>query len=85
MATFRNFVAGSAVLAIGAVAFLSSGTTMHADTTATPTFTKDVMPIIQQKCETCHRAEGMAPFSLSTYEDARPWVKSIAQRVQSHQ
>ena len=85
MATFRNFVAGSAVLAIGAVAFLSSGTTMHADTAATPTFTKDVMPIIQQKCETCHRAEGMAPFSLSTYEDARPWVKSIAQRVQSRQ
>ena len=85
MATFRNLVAGSAVLAIGAVAFLSSGTTMHADTAATPTFTKDVMPIIQQKCETCHRADGMAPFSLSTYEDARPWVKSIAQRVQSRQ
>jgi len=85
MATWKNLVAGSGVLAIGAVAFLSSGTTMHADTTATPTFTKDVMPIIQQKCESCHRAEGMAPFSLSTYEDARPWVKSIAQRVSSKQ
>jgi hypothetical protein len=84
MATFRNLVAGSGILAIGAVAFFS-GTPMHADTTPTPTFTKDVMPIIQQKCETCHRAEGMAPFSLSTYEDARPFLKSIAQRVSTHQ
>ena len=58
MATFRNLVAGSGVLAIGAVAFFS-GTTMHADAVATPTFTKDVAPIIQQKCETCHRAEGI--------------------------
>jgi len=85
MATWKNLVAGSAVLAIGAVAFLSNGATIHADTATTPTFTKDVMPIIQQKCETCHRAEGMAPFSLSTYEDARPYLRSIVQRVESRQ
>ena len=84
MATFRNLVAGSGILAIGAVAFFS-GTPMHADTTPKPTFTKDIAPIFQQKCETCHRAEGMAPMSLVTYEDARPWLKSIAQRVSTHQ
>ena len=36
------------------------------------TFTKDVAPILQRSCEGCHRADGVAPMSLSTYEDARP-------------
>jgi mono/diheme cytochrome c family protein len=49
------------------------------------TFTKDVAPIFQAKCESCHRADGMAPMSLSTYEDARPWAKSIAARVGARQ
>jgi len=56
-----------------------------ADTPAAPTFTKDVAPIFQAKCEACHRTDGMAPMSLSTYEQARPWVKSIAQRVGTRQ
>ena len=49
------------------------------------TFTKDIAPIFQAKCESCHRAESMAPMSLVTYEDARPWARSIAARVASHQ
>src|SRR4029077_13652888 len=57
----------------------------HAAAVAAPTYTKDIAPIVQAKCETCHRAEGMAPFSLETYEDARPYLKSIGQRVGSHQ
>ena len=61
------------------------GVTAHADAMPAPTFTKDIAPIIQQKCESCHRAEGMAPMSLATYEDARPYVKSILQRVSTHQ
>src|SRR5204863_2924677 len=52
---------------------------------ATPTYTKDVAPIFQAKCEGCHRADGMGPMKLATYEDARPWVKSIASRVGSRQ
>src|ERR687883_582173 len=50
-----------------------------------PTFTKDIAPIFQAKCEGCHRADGMAPMSLATYEDARPWAKSIAARVGARQ
>ncbi|MBI3491284.1 MAG: cytochrome c [Acidobacteria bacterium] len=50
-----------------------------------PTFTKDVAPIFQAKCEACHRPEGMAPMSLVTYEDARPWAKSIGARVGGRQ
>jgi len=87
MATLRSWMwrgAGTSALAIGAVVILRSSA-MQADTVATPTFTKDIAPIFQQKCETCHRAAGMAPMSLATYEEARPWVKSIAQRVGTHQ
>jgi len=76
--------AGSSALAIGAVVFVH-GSTLGAAAVAAPTFTKDIAPIVQQKCETCHRAEGMAPFSLATYEDARPYLKSIGQRVSTHQ
>src|SRR5438067_13896388 len=51
----------------------------------TPTFTKDIAPIFQQKCEACHRPNNMAPMSLMTYEEARPWAKSIASRVGARQ
>ena len=49
------------------------------------TFTKDVAPIFQEKCEACHRPESIAPMSLRTYEEARPWARSIRARVESRQ
>src|ERR1700676_3767074 len=45
------------------------------------TFTKDVAPILQERCQVCHRAGTFAPMSLVTYEQARPWAKSIKQKV----
>src|SRR4029079_465983 len=45
------------------------------------TFTKDIAPIFQEKCQACHRADSMAPMSLVTYEETRPWVKAIKKRV----
>jgi hypothetical protein len=45
------------------------------------TFTKHVAPILQNKCQTCHRAESFAPMSLVTYEEVRPWAKSIKEKV----
>ena len=50
-----------------------------------PTFTKDIAPIFQSKCEACHRPNNMAPMSLISYEDARPWARAIAQRVETRQ
>jgi hypothetical protein len=47
------------------------------------TFAKDVAPIFQSKCQTCHHAGTSAPMSLVTYEEVRPWVRSIRQRVAS--
>src|ERR1700746_2188543 len=46
-----------------------------------PTFTKDVAPIFYKACIECHRPTMFAPMSLTTYEDARPWLRSIKQRV----
>src|SRR5467141_583899 len=42
-----------------------------------PTFTKDVAVILQTRCQGCHRPGEAAPFSLLTYEEARPWAKAI--------
>ena len=50
---------------------------------ATPTFTKDVAPILYKSCVECHRPTMFAPMSLMTYEDSRPWAKSVKQRVVS--
>src|SRR5438105_1299008 len=50
-------------------------------TQAPVTFTKDVAPILQSHCQVCHRPDTFAPMSLLTYEDARPWAKSIKQKV----
>jgi mono/diheme cytochrome c family protein len=50
-------------------------------TAAPPTFSKDVAPIIYKSCAECHRPAGMAPMSLMTYEDARPWARALKQKV----
>jgi len=46
-----------------------------------PTFTKDVVPILYKNCATCHRPGEIAPMSLLTYAEARPWAKSIRDEV----
>ena len=45
------------------------------------TFTKDVAPILQNKCQVCHRPGTFAPMSLLTFEDVRPWAKAIKEKV----
>src|SRR5262245_56391244 len=48
-----------------------------------PTFPEDILPIFQRSCQSCHRPGQMAPFSLLTYDDARPWVRSIKSNVEA--
>jgi len=50
-----------------------------------PTFSKDVAPILYKNCVECHRPTAMAPMSLVTYEDARPWARAIRQKVVARQ
>ena len=48
---------------------------------AAPTFSKDVAPIMFAKCAECHRPGSIAPMSLMTYDDARPWARAVKQKV----
>jgi hypothetical protein len=50
-----------------------------------PTFSKDVAPILYSKCVTCHRPGEVAPMSLITYKDARPWARAIRDKVVSRE
>jgi len=45
------------------------------------TFSKDIAPIFQKSCQSCHHAGTSAPMSLLTYNETRPWVRSIKERV----
>jgi mono/diheme cytochrome c family protein len=56
-----------------------------ADTRPAPTFAKDVAPIFQDKCQACHQPNSIAPMSLITYEETRPWARSIKIRVEARQ
>ena len=47
----------------------------------TPTFAKDVAPILQKSCQVCHRPDSMAPMSLLTFEEVRPWARAIRAKV----
>jgi hypothetical protein len=46
-----------------------------------PTFAKDIAPILQNKCQDCHHPGGSGPMSLVSYNEVRPWAKSIKARV----
>src|SRR4051794_8302021 len=45
------------------------------------TFSKDIAPILQRSCQNCHHVDGVAPMSLVTYAEVRPWARAIKQRT----
>jgi hypothetical protein len=47
------------------------------------TFAKDVAPILQKNCQQCHSPGAIGPMSLTTYQEVRPWARSIKQKVLS--
>jgi hypothetical protein len=57
------------------------GAASAADKARAVTFSKDVAPILQEKCQNCHRPGEMAPMSLRTYQEVRPWARSIRNKV----
>jgi mono/diheme cytochrome c family protein len=68
-------------IAMGTATGGGAQTPRSAGAAAPITFAKDIAPVFQEKCEVCHRAEGMAPMSLVKYTDVRPWVRSIRTKV----
>ncbi|MEW6128468.1 MAG: cytochrome c [Acidobacteriota bacterium] len=71
------------VILISFVVLFSTGffATTRESSAASPTFSKDVAPILYKNCATCHRAGSIAPMSLFTYQETRPWSKSIREQV----
>jgi hypothetical protein len=55
----------------------------HLPAAGPATFYRDVLPILQQRCQICHRAEGIAPMRFDTYEQTQPYAAGIAAAAQS--
>ena len=55
------------------------------ENSAPVTYNKDVLPILQNNCQTCHRPGEIAPMSFMTYKDTRPWAKGMKNAVISRQ
>lgn len=72
MARIRGVMWGAALAALAA-----------GRTWAAPTFYKDVLPILQNHCQECHRPGEIAPMALLTYQQTRPWAKAIRINVLS--
>jgi hypothetical protein len=67
---------------LGVVALMFAGAAMAANESSAPvTFNKDVMPILQKNCQTCHRPGQIAPMSFLSYKQTRPWAKAMKTAV----
>jgi hypothetical protein len=73
------------LLLVGALVALPTPAAFAQAAASPPTFTKDVAPILQAKCESCHRPNSIAPMSLVSFEETRPWARSIRARVSARQ
>jgi hypothetical protein len=69
------------IVALAVVGFV--GHWMSASAQSTPTFNKDVAPILYKNCANCHRSGEIGPMPLLSYKDARPFARAIATRVQN--
>ena len=70
-----------AVVATVPLALLSGVHPASAAAADEVTFTRDVAPILQRSCQSCHRAGALAPMSFVTYDDARPWARAMKQKT----
>jgi hypothetical protein len=59
----------------------ASVTAMAGSVTSTPTYYKDIAPVLQNRCQECHRKGEVAPMSFMSYDEVRPWAKAIKTAV----
>jgi hypothetical protein len=78
----RRLLFVASLMAIFTFAMLVAGTgNADSKNARSVTFAKDIAPIFYNKCAECHRPGEIAPFSLMTYKEARPWGRSIREKV----
>ena len=88
---FKRFETRTLVVVVLGIAWLGITSTVTSGapqqtasaTAAAPTFSGEVAPIMYAKCVACHRPGEVAPMSLITYKDVRPWASSIREKVTS--
>jgi hypothetical protein len=80
---YRLRIAALVVAVVGLVGLVTSGALRAQSESGLAvggrpvTFTKDIAPILQRKCQNCHRPGSVAPMSLLTYDEARPWARAM--------
>src|SRR5262245_16244080 len=79
----RVIVSALFVSAIAVAAFRPAFVAVEAAPSTTPTFNKDVLPVLQKQCQECHRPNSIAPMSFLTYKDTRPYARAIEKAVVS--
>ena len=82
---FRRAACAPAAAAALAVCAPAPAAAQPAGGGAAVTFAEHIAPILQRSCQECHRPDSMAPMSLLTYEETRPWARSIKARVESRE
>ncbi len=79
------------VLALGVMSTVAAPSYAGNEAEATVTYYKDVLPIMQENCQSCHRPSGynisglVAPMSFTDYAETRPWARAIARKVEAHE
>ena len=86
MSTFRgtaggSFVIGAAVAMATASVVLVLPLSVFAGAEESVTYYQHIKPILERSCQQCHRPESVAPMSLLTYEEVRPWARAIKDRT----
>lgn len=77
----RAVLAALFAAAVAGSAMWPSAVFVQAAPSATPTFNKDVLPLLQKQCQECHRPNSIAPMSFMTYKDTRPYARAIEKAV----
>jgi hypothetical protein len=78
-------VVAGVVLSVASISTPAAQAPVAGVPAAGPTFTRDVAPIMFSRCATCHREGEVAPMSLLTYEQVRPWARAIKSKVISRE
>ncbi|HEX3583180.1 MAG TPA: hypothetical protein VH087_15530, partial [Thermoanaerobaculia bacterium] len=80
-------IAAFSSIAVVALTFMGARqrAVVHPFVPAGPTFSKEVVRVFQQHCQTCHHPNDIAPFSLTDYASAKPEAFNIRYMVQTHQ
>jgi len=77
----RIFMFGLAIVVFAVVSIAPAMASPGGESDKPVTFYRDVLPILQQNCQSCHRPGQIGPFSMLSYKEMRPWAKAIKAAV----